>query len=60
MGVEHQKSIKMQVFHPWTLKFFKICFDILQDASEHHRPQFVVTVAVTPVLVVEVLFGTWT
>ena len=40
VGVEHQKSIKMQVFRLWTLKFKKICFDILREASTDHEPPF--------------------
>ena len=47
VGVEHQKCVKLQVFRLWTLQFFEIFFDILQETSEHHGPPFIITAVST-------------
>ena len=44
VGVERPKSVKMQVFRPWT---FEIRFYILQEASTDHGPPFIIAAVTT-------------
>ena len=42
VGVELQKSIKMQVFRPWTLHFFEIFYSFFHTALDHHALRYTI------------------